>query len=243
MEYQKINTLFKRDAKNVIIPSQYTCEEFNYLKNNLWECTEKIDGTNIRVYVTMEAGEGEDPWLYGVTIKGRTDRAQLPGKLVKKLESIFMKIDWAKIFPELTPTDTVCIYGEGYGAGIQKCGGRYISNDVNFILFDVKFNEWWLKREDCEDIAKKCNVDIVPFIGYMTIPQAVEFVKNGFKSKISEDKDLNAEGLVLRTTCGLRFRNGERVITKIKTCDFEKYKAKYGDVICLNQPVNPKYND
>ena len=30
MEYQKINTLFKRDGKNVIIPSQYTCEEFNY---------------------------------------------------------------------------------------------------------------------------------------------------------------------------------------------------------------------
>ena len=32
-------------------------------------------------------------------------------------------------------------------------------------------------------------------------------------------------------------------ITKIKTCDFEKYKAKYGDAICLNQPVNPKHND
>ena len=32
MEYPKINTLFKRDDKNIIIPSQYTCEEFNYLK-------------------------------------------------------------------------------------------------------------------------------------------------------------------------------------------------------------------
>ena len=49
MEYQKINTLFKRDVKNVIIPSQYTCEEFSYLKDCLWECTEKIDGTNIRI--------------------------------------------------------------------------------------------------------------------------------------------------------------------------------------------------
>ena len=241
MEYQKINTLFKRDLKNVIIPSQYTCEEFNYLKNNLWECTEKIDGTNIRVYVTMEAGEGEDPWLYGVTIKGKIDRAELSSKLVKKLESIFFKVDWAKVFPTLTPEDTVCIYGEGYGAGIQKCGGRYISNDVNFILFDVKFNEWWLKREDCEDIAKKCNVDVVPLIDYMTIPQAVEFVKNGFKSRISEDKDLNAEGLVLRTTCGLRFRNGERVITKIKTRDFDKFKTVYGNNPNPEQPDNPKY--
>ena len=229
MEYQKINTLFKRDGKNVIIPSQYTCEEFSYLKDCLWECTEKVDGTNIRIYVTMEAGEGKDSWIYSVTIKGRTNRAQLPSKLVKKLESIFFKVDWVKVFPTLTPVDTVCIYGEGYGAGIQKYGGRYISNDVNFILFDVKFNEWWLKRKDCEDIAKKCNINIVPLIGYMTIPQAIEFVKKGFKSKISEDKDLNAEGLVLRTTCGLRFRNGERIITKIKTCDFDKFKAVYGD--------------
>ena len=229
MEYQKINTLFKRDSKNIIIPSQYTCEEFNYLKNNLWECTEKVDGTNIRIYVTMEAGEGENSWIYSVTIKGRTKRAQLPSRLVKKLESIFFEVDWAKVFPTLTPVDTVCIYGEGYGAGIQKCGRRYISNDVNFILFDVKFNERWLKRKDCEDIAKKCNINIVPLIGYMTIPQAIEFVKKGFKSKISEDKDLNAEGLVLRTTCGLRFRNGERIITKIKTCDFDKFEAVYGD--------------
>lgn len=241
MEYQKINTLFKRDAKNVIIPTQYTCAEFSYLKNNLWECTEKIDGTNIRIYVTMEAGEGETPWLYGVTIQGRTNRAQLPLKLVKKLESIFYKVDWAKVFPELTPEDTVCIYGEGYGAGIQKVGSRYIKNGVNFILFDVKFNDWWLKREDCEDIAKKCDVDIVSLIGYMTIPQAIEFVKKGFKSKISEDKDLDAEGLVLRTACGLRFRNGERIITKIKHCDFEKFKAVYGDNPNPEQPDNPNY--
>ena len=129
----------------------------------------------------------------------------------------------------MTPIDTVCIYGEGYGASIQKYGERYISNDVNFILFDVKVNEWWLKRKYCEDIAKKCNINIVPLIGHMTIPEAVEFVKKGFKSRISEDKDLNAEGLVLRTTCGLRFRNGERIITKIKTCDFDKFKAVYGD--------------
>ena len=77
MEYPKINTLFKRDDKNIIIPSQYTCEEFNYLSNCLWECTEKVDGANTRIYITMEAGEGEDPWFYGVTIKGRTDRTKL----------------------------------------------------------------------------------------------------------------------------------------------------------------------
>ena len=44
MEYQKINTLFLRDEKKVIIPSSFTCDEFEYLKDCKWECTEKIDG-------------------------------------------------------------------------------------------------------------------------------------------------------------------------------------------------------
>lgn len=229
MEYPKINTLFKRDDKNIIIPSQYTCEEFSYLKDCLWECTEKIDGTNIRIYITMEAGEGEEPWFYGIIVKGRTDRAIIPPKLLKKIESIFFKVNWAKVFPSLTPEDTICIYGEGYGSGIQKCGKDYISDDNNFILFDVRINDWWLRREDCEDIAKKCNINIVPLVGYMTIPQAIEYVKKGFKSSISENKDLDAEGLVLKTPNGLLARNGNRIITKIKHCDFTKYKAVYGD--------------
>lgn len=240
MEYQKINTLFLRDEKKVIIPSSFTCDEFEYLKDCKWECTEKINGANTRIYISREY-DGEDDWLYGVSFMGRTNNSTIPEHLNLKLQQIFYRVDWKTVFPSLMPEDTVCIYGEGYGAGIQKCGGKYISNDVDFILFDVKINDWWLKREDCEDIAKKCNVPMVPLIGYMTIPQAVEFVKRGFKSKISEDKDLNAEGLVLRTTCGLRFRNGERIITKIKYCDFEKFKAVYGDNPNPEQPDNPNY--
>ena len=63
----------------------------------------------------------------------------------------------------------------------------------------------------------------------MTIPQAIEYVKKGFKSSISENKDLDAEGLVLKTPNGLLARNGNRIIPKIKHCDFTKYKAVYGD--------------
>ena len=189
----------------------------------------------------MEAGEGEDPWFYGVTIKGRTDRAIIPPKLLNKLKSIFYTQKWKEIFPSLTPEDTVCIYGEGYGTGIQKCGKDYINNDTNFILFDVKVNDWWLTRKDCEEIAKECNIDIVPLIGYMTIPQAIEYVNQGFKSKISENKDLIAEGLVLKTPLGLKSRDGKRIITKIKHCDFVKYKAAYGNNLNIEQPYNPNY--
>jgi hypothetical protein len=47
-------------------------------------------------------------------------------------------------------------------------------------------------------------------------------VKNGFKSPIAENVDLNAEGLVLRPLVQFSNRMGERVIVKIKTCDYKK---------------------
>ena len=226
MEYQKINTLFLRDEKKVIIPSSFTCDEFEYLKDCKWECTEKIDGTNIRVYISREY-DGEDDWLYGISFMGRTNDSTLPEHLNLKLQQIFYRVDWKTVFPSLMPGDSVCLYGEGYGNKIQK-GSSYISNDVDFILFDVKYNNWWLERKNCEDIANKCGIKIVPIVGYMTIPEAIDLVKKGFKSSISEDKNLIAEGLVLKTPQGLLSRDGKRIITKIKHNDFVKFKNVYG---------------
>lgn len=226
MEYQKINTLFLRDEKKVIIPSSFTCDEFEYLKDCKWECTEKIDGTNIRIYISREY-DGEDDWLYGVSFMGRTNNSTIPEHLNLKLQQIFYRVDWKTVFPSLMPGDSVCLYGEGYGNKIQK-GSSYISNDVDFILFDVKYNNWWLERKNCEDIANKCGIKIVPIVGYMTIPEAIDLVKKGFKSSISEDKNLIAEGLVLKTPQGLLSRNGNRIITKIKHNDFVKFKNVYG---------------
>ena len=226
MEYQKINTLFLRDEKKVIIPSSFTCDEFEYLKDCKWECTEKIDGTNIRVYISREY-DGEDDWLYGVSFMGRTNDSTIPEHLNLKLQQIFYRVDWKTVFPSLMPGDSVCLYGEGYGNKIQK-GSSYISNDVDFILFDVKYNNWWLERKNCEDIANKCGIKIVPIVGYMTIPEAIDLVKKGFKSSISEDKNLIAEGLVLKTPQGLLSRDGKRIITKIKHNDFVRFKNVYG---------------
>lgn len=229
MEYPKINTLFKRDADNIIIPSQLTKPEYLYLANCLWECTEKIDGTNIRIEL-KKLSDGS----IKINYCGRTDRAEIPSHLLAKLQQIFSNIDFTLIFPDLVTDDIITLYGEGYGIKIRN-GGNYIKDDVSFILFDVKVNNWWLDRNNCENIANKLNIDIVPIIGYLTIPEAISYVQKGFKSLIAENKDYNAEGLVLKTPNGLLFRDKERIITKIKTCDFEKYKAKYGSDMHISQ--------
>lgn len=48
-EYQKINTLYKRDMKGnkQIIIGDFSDANVEYLKDLKWEATEKIDGTNI----------------------------------------------------------------------------------------------------------------------------------------------------------------------------------------------------
>lgn len=224
-EYQKIQTLFKRDERNIIIPDQFTYPEFEVLKDLKWECTEKIDGTNIRIELAS-SGNSEDGII--MSFKGRTDKAIIPEHLLSKLNWLF---DREHLMEALNITDetqdcNITLYGEGYGAKIQK-GGNYISNDVNFILFDVKIDKWWLDRESIKDIANKLGINAVPLMGYMTIPEAIEYVKRGFKSTIAENKDYDAEGLVLKAPCGLLKRDGERLITKIKTVDFRKYQLAY----------------
>jgi len=209
-EYPKINTMYKRnmDGDKKIIVGDFCDPEVEYLKDLKWECTEKIDGTNISVV-----------WNGEVSFHGRTEKAVIPEHLLRKLEQVFTKQKMSEFFPIKEDGDEIILYGEGYGVKIQK-GGNYIPNDVNFILFDVFVNGWWLNRQSCEEIAKELEIDIVPLIGYMSIPEAEEMVSNGFKSTIAENKNYNAEGLVLKTLHGLKNRSGKRIIVKIKTVDY-----------------------
>ena len=62
----------------------------------------------------------------------------------------------------------------------------------------------------------------------MSIDEAIEFVRKGFKSTIAENKEYLAEGLVLTSPYGIKNRKGERIIFKIKHKDFAKYKSYYG---------------
>lgn len=205
-EYPKIDSVFKRDMshpKKQLILGSYSNDVFAYLTNNEWIFTEKVDGTNIRVMCVNDA----------VTFGGRTDNASLPAPLVKRLEERFhtQREKIAELFPE-----SACLYGEGYGAKIQKGGGNYRS-DQDFVLFDVKVGDWWLQRDAVESIAYSLGLNVVPIVGQGTLHQAVEFVKNGFNSVWG---GFLAEGIVARPSVELKMRSGQRIITKLKHCDF-----------------------
>jgi len=206
MEYHKINSIYKRDEKTKDFTNEFSLPEFEYLKDNTWEFTEKIDGTNVRIiWENRELRFG-----------GKTDNAQMPMKLLEKLQTIFTKEKLQSVFPE--PEGKIILYGEGFGASIQS-GGKYIRDGVDFILFDVLIDRWWLNRESIEDIAKKLNLKIVKIIGEGTLDEAVEITKEGFNSEFG---DFIAEGIVLRPKVQLFSRKGDRIITKVKYKDFKR---------------------
>lgn len=204
--YPKINSLFKRDMskpKKPIIIGDYADEVFRYLQNNEWIFTEKVDGTNIRAI--WDGGK--------ITVKGRTDEAQLSLRLLDSIHAIFEPLQERFIadFP-----DGVTFYGEGYGAKIQKGGGNYRA-DNSFVMFDALVGGIWVRRESLEAIAAVYNIEIVPVVGTGTISDGIELVRYGMKSTWG---DFQAEGIVLKPVVPLLNQHGNQIVTKLKTKDF-----------------------
>nr|MBC8556069.1 RNA ligase family protein [Candidatus Brocadiales bacterium] len=194
MKYPKIQSIFKRD-ENKKFTDEYSCPEFEYLKNNHWIGTEKIDGTNIRFIYHNGA----------INIKGREDKSQIPKPLMEALLPIASRI------PEVFGEKDVILYGEGYGQKIQKAGKLYLPNAHNFILFDVRVNdEWWLRRGDVDSVAEELDIQSVPVIFGGTLQEAVDMVWQGFGSTLGTAR---AEGLVLVPEANLHNRSGNRIIT------------------------------
>ena len=277
--YQKINTLFLRDEKNVIMPyAGFTEPEFEYLRGMKWRAEIKIDGTNMRIEVSKEPiwnGGNPDTVIgvrFNVEYKGKTDNAQIPPKMLKFmqdnfpedkvlaalglkkeiLESEWVDHKWTYDDGETPNYEAIpnlyTIYGEGYGLGIQK-GGNYIKDGVDFRVFDVKVtckyhkgnmkvDEIYLNTDARNEIANKLGAYIVPFYGYLTIDEAIEVVRKGIITGMWANPNLVEEGLVLRTDCGLLNRQGKRLIVKIKTEDFEKYRRVYGTDAQVEQQKN-----
>lgn len=208
IEYHKIEGLYTRDMEGSkqLIEGVFRNPAVEFLKDNTWQFTEKIDGTNISV-----CWDG-----HTVTFNGRTEKAQIPAHLVNFLTATFGTSEAEQIFEEKFGETPVILFGEGYGPKIQS-GGAY-RPDVSFILFDVLISGNWQPRSSVEDIAKAFGIDIVPIIFEGTIQEGVDFVKTKPKSTIGT---ANMEGLVGRPKIEMRDRCGKRVIVKIKVADFK----------------------
>lgn len=209
-EYPKIETLYDRDPKTFkVMIDRVRMPEFNLIKS--WHITEKVDGTNIRI---MWSASDEK-----LTFGGRTDNAQMPTFLMSYLLETFKP----EMFSEFK--DDTILFGEGYGAKIQKGGGNY-REGVSFRLFDVLIGSWWLEPDSITDISKKMGIDTVPSYGVITsLPISkfeLEILTQGSSKVALWEKGITyePEGIVARTVPLLFTRKGDRLLWKLKFKDF-----------------------
>ena len=207
-EYEKIETVFLRDMNTKKLNEEkYRSKTIEFLKDIDWEFTEKIDGTNIRIY-----WDG-----HKVSYYGRTDKAQIPSQLMNRLIELFGGNTNEEMFEQTFGETPAMLIGEGYGAKIQS-GGDY-RDDNDFILFDVCVNGKYIDREDVRQIANTFNIDSVPVIMVGKLQEGIDYVKTQPMSKIGKAK---MEGLVARPLVELNDKRGNRIIVKIKCCDFKE---------------------
>lgn len=207
---KKIETVFCRDTNGTkrLILNNYRNPIIAYLKGNMWLFTEKVDGTNIRVH-----WDG-----HKVEFGGRTDKTQIPGPLLNKLNEMFMTTEVEELFEQTWDDKDVILFGEGYGPKIQN-GGDY-RPDVSFILFDVLVGDNYQEREWVEKTAQMFNIDVVPIVLTGTIQDGIDYAMEHPRSIMGT---AIMEGVVGRPMIELRDRRGERVIVKIKWEDFKHF--------------------
>lgn len=186
-EYQKIGNIFKFDAKYKTIVG--INEPYLTLSHLIWQGTEKIDGTNTRIY-----WDG-----HRISWGGHTAHSQIQPNVAKYLEETFGTPEMEYLFEQIFNDMEVYIFGEAYGAGIQKSGGTYVEDgkSVGFIVFDVNIDGYDLRREDVDDVAAKLGLMSVPVCFEGTLEEAKAFVASHPMSTLNGGLH-EMEGLVLQ---------------------------------------------
>lgn len=220
MKYHKIQSVFLRDPatkhKNFLL-GEWSEPEFGFLAPCEWSWQEKVDGTNIRVY-----WNGKDKTI---RFMGRRDLpvaddgtpSNVPDFLLDQLKTMFSVERLDKTFQGRN----VVLYGEGYGAGVQKGGGNYNPDECSFCLFDVFIGKFWIEQQNVYNISETLEIPYAPILNRGTLFDAIELVKAGFDSVVAVKGGHIAEGLICRPALNLLTRGGDRIITKIKHKDFK----------------------
>ena len=215
--YEKTYNLFARFKGKPDTGKYNTAEYYSHVfpkvAEDAWEYTEKVDGMNMRVIIDCDGA---------VQIRGRSDKAQIPGDLHDNL--LAMVANRFDALVELAERGAVTLYGEGYGPGIQK--GNDYRDTKGFILFDIRKsdtlgdNGYFLGPHDVTAFAKSAKLDTVPRIFEdKSLGFVVEAVQDGFASEIG---DKQAEGIIAHAP-GLFYHMSNsmrRMKFKLKTKDF-----------------------
>lgn len=213
-EYHKIETLFKFNSETKKYTNEFYNNSVEILKDNQWLFTEKIDGTNLRIY-----WDG-----HKLQYAGRTNNAQFSKDQIEFIEERLVNEDIETIFEQKFQDVEVYVFGELFGVKIQN-GGLYTNGKgLDFKVFDIEIDGVVLTYDSMTKLANELNYKCVPLVLIGTIGHAINFVLTNFTSTFS---NAELEGLVGKPVGDFRDRLGKRIVVKIKRKDLLK-TSKYG---------------
>lgn len=179
-----------------------------FYNNNIpMYASEKIDGTSIGI-----VWDGER-----VSFVGHTEGKPIAKELMPYLEENFGSKQFESVLEEVLGETPVTIYGEMVHKNVGK--HQYGHPEGFFIGYDIcNAAGKYYNRPAVIGILEKLGIEY-PYEQTMTMKRAIEIVSNkDVKSRFDPNEPL--EGLVLRPEVELCINNDERVICKIKVCDF-----------------------
>lgn len=195
--------------------------------------TEKAQSQHGQFEMLQAIGERIKPQLQAMFPKESARFAPVKNKETNKVQYYLEAADDAMIEPKAgfcgvqLEEVPIYIYGEYFGSDIQKCGSRYIQNGNDFLVFDIKQQGWWTPKDVRDALCKDLKLNTVPFLGVMTLKEIEDKVRAGFTTQFDRaaDPTMLEEGIVARPTIPLCDGSGNRIIVKVKYCDYIEYDA------------------
>ena len=195
--------------------------------------TEKAESQHGQFEMLQAIGERIKPQLQAMFPKESARFAPVKNKETNKVQYYLEASDDVMIEPKAgfcgvqLEEVPIYIYGEYFGSGIQKCGSRYIQNGNDFLVFDIKQQGWWTPKDVRDALCKDLKLNTVPFLGVMTLKEIEDKVRAGFTTQFDRaaDPTMLEEGIVARPTIPLCDGSGNRIIVKVKYCDYIEYDA------------------
>jgi len=214
-KYAKFSSPFKKDEK-----FKNMMDENQYLPEGRWIKTEKIDGTNIRIILTKY----DEDKQRSIFVGSRKLLLNQDDKGSKQYYDCIKDVNLNKLTEYFKDVDsTIIIYGEGYGAGVQK-GGIY-SQDKDFRVFDIRIGNAYQDFEYVEKVCIDNQLNIVPVIDTIKVLTYGECLNSleKFQDTLIKDGDGGRpEGIVYKFEPVLLNKYGERLIFKVKFKDFNE---------------------
>lgn len=195
--------------------------------------TEKTESQHGQFEMLEKIGENIKPQLCAMFPKESARFTPVKNKETNKVQYYLEAADDTMIEPKAgfcgvqLEEVPIYIYGEYFGSGIQKCGSRYIQNGNDFLVFDIKQQGWWTPKDVRDALCKDLKLNTVPFLGVMTLKEIEDKVRAGFTTQFDRaaDPTMLEEGIVARPTIPLCDGSGNRIIVKVKYCDYIEYDA------------------